>query len=192
VRLVAILSIFLAMTAGASAQARSPALPVVFLGASVMEFWKAQDPEYFRAHPEYVVRGVAGQTTAEILHRTPREVVPLNPAVVVLLGGSNDLAAGYLAPTIVKNLSANVDLLRSHGAKVVLLTLTNAAPEVNAAIAAYAKGANVDLVDFASLRGPDGGLRRELTFDGLHPTAAGYKAMDPLVEAAIRKALAEP
>jgi lysophospholipase L1-like esterase len=32
-------------------------------------------------------------------------------------------------------------------------------------------------------------LRRELTADGLHPTAAGYKLMAPLAEKAIQQAL---
>lgn len=34
-----------------------------------------------------------------------------------------------------------------------------------------------------------GFFKQELTYDGLHPNAAGYAVMAPLAEAAIRKAL---
>ena len=33
-------------------------------------------------------------------------------------------------------------------------------------------------------------FRKELTYDGLHPNAAGYEVMTPLAEKAIAKALA--
>jgi lysophospholipase L1-like esterase len=32
------------------------------------------------------------------------------------------------------------------------------------------------------------GLKKELTYDGVHPNLAGYKLMEPLVESAIQKA----
>jgi lysophospholipase L1-like esterase len=34
-------------------------------------------------------------------------------------------------------------------------------------------------------------FRKELTYDGLHPNAAGYEVMGPLAERAIAKALAK-
>jgi lysophospholipase L1-like esterase len=175
-----------------SAQARSPALPVLFLGASVMDYWKAQDPAFFKAHPDYVVRGIPGQTSGQILGRAPHDLAQLNPFVVVLLAGSNDIAAGTRPEAIVRNLAAIVDLVRARGGRVVLLALTNAAPAVNALIGDYARRETLTFVDFASLRVADGGFRPDLTFDGLHPTPAGYRLMEPLVQAAIDRELAAP
>ncbi len=165
--------------------------PVLFLGASVIRFWKAQDPQFFAAHKNYVVRGVPGQTSAEVLHRAPRELADVQPAVVVILaGGNNDAAAGVPAAKTTANLAAIVALVRAKGATPVLCAVTSAQPELDAMLADYAQRDSVLFVDFASMRAQDGGFRKGLTFDGLHPTPAGYHLMDPLVLAAVEKALA--
>jgi lysophospholipase L1-like esterase len=188
-----VLALLLAVAA-TTANAQAPAArPVLFLGASVIRFWKAQDPEFFAAHPGYVVRGVPGQTSAEVLHRAPRELADVQPAVVVILaGGNNDVAAGVLGATTRDNLAAIVRLVRSRGATPVLCALTSAQPDTDALLADYARKDGVLFVDFASMRAPDGGFRKGLTFDGLHPTPDGYHLMDPLVLAAIGRAMASP
>jgi lysophospholipase L1-like esterase len=45
---------------------------------------------------------------------------------------------------------------------------------------------------FGPMLDEKGLLKRELSEDGLHPNAAGYKVMTPLAEQAIQKALATP
>jgi lysophospholipase L1-like esterase len=42
---------------------------------------------------------------------------------------------------------------------------------------------------FTAMLDGTGLMKTELTADDLHPTADGYKIMEPLVEAAIQKAL---
>jgi acyl-CoA thioesterase I len=41
----------------------------------------------------------------------------------------------------------------------------------------------------AATAGADGLLRAELTNDGLHPNAAGYQLMQPVIESALEKVL---
>jgi lysophospholipase L1-like esterase len=56
----------------------------------------------------------------------------------------------------------------------------------------YAEKNNFVYLDYFSATVDDKGMfRKELTYDGLHPNAAGYEVMGPLAERAIAKALAK-
>lgn len=62
--------------------------------------------------------------------------------------------------------------------------------KLNAWIKDYAPHANAIYVDyFAALVDEKGFFRENLSGDGLHPNAEGYKIMVPIAEAAIQKAL---
>lgn len=62
--------------------------------------------------------------------------------------------------------------------------------KLNAWMKAYAKRVDAIYVDyFSATIDSRGMLKEEYADDGLHPNAAGYKAMVPLVEAAIQQAL---
>jgi len=61
---------------------------------------------------------------------------------------------------------------------------------MNGWIKSYAERAGVVYLDYYSAMLDDQGmLRKELTFDGLHPNDAGYELMAPLAEKAIAAAL---
>jgi GDSL-like Lipase/Acylhydrolase family len=62
---------------------------VVFLGDSITEFWPLSDS--FPGKP-YMNRGISGQTTPQILLRFRQDVIALQPKVVVILAGTNDIA----------------------------------------------------------------------------------------------------
>ena len=64
---------------------------VVFMGNSITEGWPNKDPEFFR-NPNYVNRGISGQTTPQMLLRFRADVIDLHPKVVVILAGTNDIA----------------------------------------------------------------------------------------------------
>jgi lysophospholipase L1-like esterase len=54
----------------------------------------------------------------------------------------------------------------------------------------YADKNNIIYVDYFSAMADDkNGMKKELTHDGVHPTAAGYDVMQPIIEKAIKKAL---
>lgn len=84
---------------------------VVFVGDSITEMWS----NLAQAFPNWKVanRGINGDHTADILRRLPEDVLPLKPAAVVLLAGSNDLDQGLDAAAVLANLRAIVSALRA-------------------------------------------------------------------------------
>jgi lysophospholipase L1-like esterase len=63
---------------------------------------------------------------------------------------------------------------------------------LNQWIKEYAKTHEHGYVDYFSAMADEKGLlKSEMTFDGLHPNAAGYMVMGPLAEKTIKEALAK-
>jgi lysophospholipase L1-like esterase len=190
-----------------------PAAPnqrrVVFMGNSITEAWALSFDILFPGKP-YVGRGISGQTTPQMLVRFRQDVIALKPAVVVILGGTNDIA-GNTGPSTLEmiedNLASMTELARANGIRVVLASVLpvfdypwrkglEPAPKIvalNAWIKRYAERAGAVYVDFHSAMADERqGMKSELTKDGVHPTAAGFAVMAPLVERAIADALANP
>lgn len=193
----------------ADAQAMAAGKPpvAVFLGDSITEGWTRFDEGFFTANG-FVGRGVSGQTSAQALLRFQPDVTALHPRVVHILIGTNDIA-GNGGPTtyaaIQDNITAMLDLARANGIRVVIGAIPPAADfpwrhglepsakivRMNAWIADLAKRPGVIVADYTPvLADANGGFRAELTIDGVHPNPAGYKAMEPVAQAAIAKALA--
>lgn len=68
----------------------------VFMGNSITEGWVNMHPQFFSEN-KYVGRGISGQTTPQMLIRFQQDVIDLQPEVVVILAGTNDIAGntGY-------------------------------------------------------------------------------------------------
>lgn len=178
---------------------------VVFFGDSITEGWIHALPEFFAGRP-WVDRGIGGETTARMLARFRQDVLSLEPVVVVILAGTNDVARndGPTTPeTTLANLASMVELARGSGIRVVLATLPPAldfpwrpgldpAPQIvslNARIRDFARRERIVLVEYhAAMADAAGGMRSSLSEDGVHPNRAGYEVMAPLVEEAIRAA----
>jgi lysophospholipase L1-like esterase len=191
--------------ANAALPAPGPVRRVVFMGDSITESWATVNPEFFK-HPGFIDRGISGQTTPQMLVRFRQDVIALEPAVVHILAGTNDIA-GNTGPmelsTTEANIASMVDLARAHGIRVVLASTLPAAdfpwrpglepgPKIvalNAWLAHYAQKARITYVDYYSALS-DGalGIRGSLATDGVHPSLEGYRVMEPLAEAAIREA----
>ena len=186
---------------------------VVFMGDSITEGWgqKATSTtpdrgEFFPGKP-YVNRGISGQTTPQMLVRFRQDVVLLKPKVVVLLAGTNDIAENTGKETledIGNNIASMSELARANGIRVVLCSVLPAsdfhwhrglepAPkirELNAWIKEYAAKNGFIFVDYySSMSNTEGGLKAELSPDGVHPNKAGYDLMAPLAETGIVEAL---
>jgi lysophospholipase L1-like esterase len=181
---------------------------VVFYGDSITDMWKLS--EYFPGKP-YVNRGIGGQTTPQMLVRFRQDVIALQPKVVVILAGTNDIA-GNTGPMTLEQVEANyasmAQLAQANGIRVVfssVLPVHNYTPEsellfatrppakileLNRWLKNYCTAnQHVYLDYFTAMVDGRGLLRRELAEDGLHPNAAGYRIMAPLAESAIRKSL---
>ncbi len=180
---------------------------VVFMGDSITDNWGQKYGKFFPDKP-YINRGISGQTTPQILIRFRPDVIALRPKAVVILAGTNDVA-GNTGPatleSIEDNLASMAELARVNGIRVVLASVmpvcdyiqtqtTRRAPErivaLNAWIKNYAAKNRLVYLDYYSAMLDDQQmLRRELTYDGLHPNDAGYAIMGPLAEKAIAIAL---
>lgn len=200
--------------------ALSPAAPgetrVVFMGDSITEGWgmkaTATTPdrgEFFPGKP-YVNRGISGQTTPQMLVRFRQDVIDLKPRVVVVLAGTNDIAENTGKTTLKEignNIASMSELARANGIAVVLCSVLPAsdfpwhpgldpAPKVkalNAWIKEYAAKSGLVYVDYYTrMVNSEGGLKAELSPDGVHPKRAGYEIMAPLAEAGIAEALKKP
>jgi len=171
---------------------------------------------FFPGKP-YIGRGISGQTTPQMLLRFRADVIALQPSVVVILAGTNDIA-GNTGPITLKetegNLASMAKLARANGIRVVLssvmpmsnyghdsegnpLDMRIKRPpekilELNAWIKKYAAVNDHLYLDyFSAMVDEHGLLKKELSEDGLHPNAAGYAVMAPLAEGAIQSALRE-
>src|SRR5207253_8318402 len=93
---------------------------VVFFGDSITDMWNLA--EYFPGKP-YINRGISGQTTPQMLLRFRQDVIALQPHVVVILAGTNDIA-GNTGPMSLEdiegNLSSMSQLAHANGIRVVL------------------------------------------------------------------------
>lgn len=100
-----------------------PAGRVVFMGDSITDFWNLE--QYFPGKP-YVNRGIGGQTTPQMLVRMYPDVIDLNPAVMVVLAGTNDIAKNTgpsTAEMIQQNIMAMTELAQHHGMRVILCSV---------------------------------------------------------------------
>ncbi len=183
---------------------------VVFFGDSITDAWHLD--EFFPGKP-YVNRGIGGQTTPQMLVRFRQDVIALEPKVVVILAGTNDIA-GNTGPMMINDIEGDfaslAELARVNNIKVIYSSVlpvhnyterskdffAQRSPEkillLNNWLRAYcavpAHGC-VYLDYFAAMVDNTGLMKKDLADDGLHPNAAGHKIMAPLVEAAIEKAL---
>ena len=180
---------------------------VVLMGDSITEFWLKIQPDFFSNKPYYIGRGISGQTTPQMLVRFRQDVIELQPDVVVILAGVNDIA-GNTGPTtnekIVGNIISMIELAHANGIKVILCSVLPAANfnwrpndkaaetiiQLNQLIQSYAKQQHIPYVDYhTAMADAKNGLPKEFSEDGVHPNLKGYQTMSPLLEKAINEVL---
>ena len=179
---------------------------VVFFGDSITDIWKLDD-SFPGKH--YVNRGIGGQTTSQMLVRFRQDVIDLQPKVVVVLAGTNDIAgnSGPIAnQDIEANLASMAELAKAHGIKMIvasILPVNNYTPQsqeffasrpperilaLNGWLKDYCAKKDLTYLDYFSAMVDDKGLlKRDLANDGLHPNQAGFAVMAPLAEKAIEQ-----
>jgi lysophospholipase L1-like esterase len=166
--------------------------------------------ETFPGKP-YVNRGIGGQTTSQMLVRFRQDVINLQPKIVVILAGTNDIA-GNSGPISNEDIEANyaslADLARANNIRAIfssVLPVHNYTPKsqdffaqrpmdrivaLNKWLKDYCAANNIIYLDYSPGMIDDKGLlKRDLADDGLHPNKAGFAIMAPMAEKAIEKAL---
>jgi lysophospholipase L1-like esterase len=187
---------------------------VVFMGDSITDGW--QQPQYGGFFPgkPYIDRGISGQTTPQMLIRFRPDVIALQPKVVVILAGTNDLAGNTGPMTlgqIEDNLTSMDQLAHANKIRVVLASVLPVSNyghdregkpvdmrikrqpekilELDAWMKKYAaEHGDMYLDYFAAMVDEHGLLKAEISNDGLHPNAKGYAIMGPLAEQSIQQA----
>jgi lysophospholipase L1-like esterase len=155
-------------------------------------------------HPQWEVlnRGVNRERTDQIAARFDRDVLAARPAVVVIIGGVNDIYDGFGAEHAIANLRAMY--ARAHEARIAvvagtILPFNSATAEQNAMmrsvndwiwswqpaasvpfIVAHTRAAVAQRTNIDTLAS---------TADGLHPDVNGYRAMALALAAAIARAI---
>jgi lysophospholipase L1-like esterase len=179
---------------------------VVFLGDSITDGWRLN--EYFPDR-DFVNRGIGGQITGQMLGRMQADVIALQPAAVLILAGTNDIARGVAPQAIQNNLTMICDLADAHKIKVILASILpvhdynkdkNPAWEItrrrpmasikamNDWLGQFCAKRQYLYLDYSGAMIDDSGhMKAELADDGLHPNPAGYRIMAPLALAAIEK-----
>ncbi|MFI5135383.1 MAG: SGNH/GDSL hydrolase family protein [Chitinophagales bacterium] len=179
---------------------------VVFMGNSITEGWQHAD-SFFQQHPQYIDRGISGQTTPQMLLRFRQDVIQLNPSAVVILAGINDIAQNTGPITLEEifgNIKSMTELARTNNIKVILSSVlpANVIPwrteiepadkviQLNELLKEYCMKNNIYYVDYYSKLVDDKkGLPKIYSEDGVHPNATCYKIMEQLVQEAISKTL---
>jgi lysophospholipase L1-like esterase len=168
---------------------------VVFMGNSITEGWQQPELSFFN-QKGYVNRGIGGQTTAQMKIRFWQDVIKLQPRIVVILGGINDIAQNHGFVSISEmahNIEDMVNLAKNQGIEVVLCSVlpTNIFPwrmriqpanqviELNKLLKAIANNNHCYYLDYYSkMVNDEKGMQDVFTYDGVHCTLAGYLEME--------------
>lgn len=179
---------------------------VVFLGDSITEGWYDKHPAFFV--DGRVGRGIGGQTTSQMLLRMMADVVDLKPKAVHIMAGTNDIA-GNTGPMTAgmseDNFRMMSDIARANGIKLLLASIPPAAAfpwrpgletkgpirALNGWLKDFARTSGGTYVDYwPVLDDGTGAMKPGLASDGVHPTEAGYAAMETVVAPILKRALA--
>ena len=171
---------------------------VIFMGNSITEGWVRTHPDFFKSNG-YIGRGISGQTSYQFLLRFREDVINLSPALVVINAGTNDEDYTF------GNIVSMAELAKANKIKVILTSVLPAAAfkwrmeikdvpqkikSLNDRIEAYAKANKIPFVNYyKAMVDENQALNPQYTKDGVHPTGEGYDIMEPLIKAAIEKAL---
>lgn len=181
---------------------------VVLMGNSITDGWPGKRPAFFKDN-NLIGRGIGGQTSYQFLLRFREDVINLQPKVVVINYGTNDIAentGAYDEDLTYGNVLSMVELARYHKCKVILTSclpaggfcwhpqITDAMDKIrhlNERVKAYAKANKIPYVDyFSALVAEDGsGMKPELGEDtpAVHPNVKGYEVMESLLLPVIQK-----
>jgi lysophospholipase L1-like esterase len=181
-----------------SIRAVSDEVNVVFMGNSITQGWLSMRREFFQKHG-FVNRGIGGQTTPQMLLRFRQDVIDLNPRIVVILAGINDIAenTGPISLTeIADNIESMVQLAQANGVVPVICSVlpANSFPwrqridptekviELNGLLQQIAYTYKLPYVDYYSaMVDPEKGLKSDWGYDPVHPNEAGYAVMEPIL-----------
>lgn len=186
---------------------------VIFFGDSRIEMWRPL-PE--AAELELINRGWGGETTGQALLRVERDVLALQPDVVVIQLGINDLKAVGVLPDAedairercAGNVKTIVDAIASRDVSVLLLTVFPVGPvsparwpvwsdatlgmvaEVNSTLQSLS-GPRVRVLNCDEVLAEGGRVRDGFAIDAFHLRRNAYQALNAVVAPEIARLMEE-
>jgi lysophospholipase L1-like esterase len=143
--------------------------------------------------------GIAGDVTSGYVHRL-EYVYKLKPKLCFIEGGINDIYANVPVDVVYENYKKIVEELRSHSITPIIQSTLFVSPKwhdaveknkevasLNSLLEEFAKKNNIEFSNLNARMSSNNMLRDELTHDGVHLTAAGYKIWGEEVERVVQK-----
>lgn len=181
---------------------------VVLMGNSITDNWPKARAQFFEVN-NLIGRGISGQTSYQFLLRFREDVINLQPKVVVINYGTNDIAENtgeYNEDLTFGNVCTMVEIARYHKCKVILTSCLPAGGfswrpaikdamqkvrSLNGRVRQYAKENKIPYIDyFSEMVSADGmAMNPELARDNpaIHPNEKGYEIMERLLLPVIKK-----
>ena len=176
---------------------------IVLVGDSITEGWSEFNSEFFQEN-NMINRGISGQTTPQMLIRFKQDAVHLNPKIIIINGGTNDIW-GNTGPStpdmIIDNLFSMAEIAGKNDINVALSTILPVYkyPErddiidppktislINSVLLDYCTKNSLTFLDYYSpMADEKKGLRSDYGTDGVHPNKEGYNVMENVVREAI-------
>ncbi len=201
-------------------KARKGGIDVYFEGDSITRRWGTSDAQYRDFLANWTQNfygwnaadfGWGGDTVQNILWRLQNgELDGVNPKVIVLLAGTNNLG-GKPAPEgptakveeVVEGIRAILEIMRhkSPQTRIILMGITprigeGMAPvirQINVRLAGLADGKTIRYLDLSDrLADPDGKPLEGVTVDGLHLSLKGYQIWADALKPVLREILGPP
>ena len=139
-------------------------------------------------------RGIPGEQASEAIKRFQSDVLNLNPDLIVILTGANDLTHGRNVKDIAADIERMISMAKNKSISTAvgsLLPFREGIYEdsrlleiklLNGRIQAITEKFNSKFIDFYSILSDDKGfLNTDFTDDGKHPNISGYFLMSNLL-----------
>ena len=172
---------------------------IVFLGDSITEFWIDELPSFFEGR-SFINRGISGQTTPQLLGRFEQDVISLNPNLLHLLAGTNDIAGNTGEMTIdltLQNIKSMIISAKENQIQVFIGSVLPASSfgwkpliqpayiikELNQKLKELCLSQDCVYIDYhQAMQNADGGMNSTFADDGVHPNKEGYILMANILE----------
>jgi len=174
---------------------------IVFLGDSLTDFYRTNE---FFLNDEIYNRGIAGDTTDDVLNRLYDNVINIAPRKLFLQIGTNDLGGRKKPDYIVKNIEKIVQkVLTAYSqcqiyiislypinpsaiplSKIITMPRKNITLDaINNMLIEFCEKGGYTYIDVAShLKDEKGNLKKEYTIEGLHISLIGYEKITEILK----------
>ena len=169
---------------------------VVFMGDSITEEWLIYNKQFFNDN-NFKNCGISGQVTRQMLNRFRKDVIKPSPGLVVISGGTNDIANEIEWSKTKTNLTEMAKMAAENNIKVVICSIhpvyrypwnqnikpTVLIPQYNTEIKEICDQNKYHYVDYhGKMVAGNGGMLPELTTDGVHCNKEGYAVMEQVIK----------